>query len=93
MKQQVLFEGGRASVVLIDDSKGQRHFINLRNVSAITTREHDREKCLKEVAVVTDGGVAAFILNCDLYTDLVDAWLFVNAENWPKLKVAEGLKS
>jgi hypothetical protein len=86
MKQQVLFEGGKASIAMVDDSKGKTHYFRLDEVSAISHSCYSLDDNLESVEVVCNGVFHNFLLNCDLTDDLLRAWFFVSGDNRPASK-------
>ncbi|WP_288654698.1 MULTISPECIES: hypothetical protein [Pantoea] len=86
MKQQVLFDGGKASIAMVCDSKGKDHYFRLDEVSAISQRLYSLEDNLEAVEVVCGGVSHSFCLNCDLCDDLLRAWFFASGDNRPSSK-------
>ncbi len=86
MKQQVLFDGGKASIVMIVDNKGADRYFRLDQVSGISHHTYSLEDNLEAVEVICGGTIHNFLLNVDLTDHLLQAWFFVNADNRPSRK-------
>lgn len=83
MEMQVLFDEGRAGVVMIVDSLNTNHYIRLSEISAITHECRSLDNNTEKVTVYLTSGTVVFVLNVDLCYNLVDAWLVYHAENRP----------
>lgn len=83
MKQQVLFDGGKASIATVFDYHGKSHYIRLDRVDMISHTCMSLEENLEEVVLVAGALHRKFTLNCDLTDDLLRAWFFVNGNNRP----------
>lgn len=86
MKQQVLFEGGKASIAMVIDNLGKNHYFRLDEVAAISHYCHSLDDNLAAVEVVCGCVFHNFLLNCDLTDDLLRAWFFVSGDNRPTSK-------
>jgi len=83
MEMQVLFDEGRAGVVMVVDSINNNHYIRLSEVLAITHECLSLDNNTEKVTVYFTSGTVVFVLNVDLCDNLVDAWLVYHAENRP----------
>lgn len=83
MKQQALFEGGKASIVMVEDNKGKTHYFRLDEVAMISHSCYSLEDNLEAVEVVCGGIFHNFLLNVDLTDSLLRAWFFVSGDNRP----------
>lgn len=83
MEMQVLFDEGRAGVVMVVDSVNNNHYIRLSEVLAITHECRSLENNTEKVTVYLTSGTVVFVLNVDLCDNLVDSWLVYHAENRP----------
>lgn len=76
------FDGGKAQIAELQ-AGGVTYFIHLPSVSMISTRVHNLEECTEVVSMVIDGANTQVLLNCDVYDELIDAWLFCKGDNRP----------
>lgn len=83
MNMHVLFDEGRAGVVMVVDSLNANHYIRLSEVLAITHECRSLDNNTEKVTVYLTSGAVVFVLNVDLCDSLVDAWLVYHAENRP----------
>lgn len=83
MNMQVLFDEGRAGVVMVVDSFNANHYIRLSEVLAISQECHSLISNTEKVTINLASGTVVFVLNVDLCDNLVDAWLVYHAENRP----------
>ena len=83
MKQQVLFEGGKATVAMVCDYHRNTHYIRLDVVSMITHSCISLDENLESVEVACGAVYRKFTLNVDLCDDLLRAWFFVSGDNRP----------
>ncbi|WP_191923012.1 hypothetical protein [Pantoea agglomerans] len=84
MKQQVLFDAGKATIATVFDCSGKSHYIRLDQVSMISHSCVSLSENLEEVEVACGTVYRKFTLNCDLTDDLLRAWFFVNGNNRPR---------
>ncbi len=77
------FDGGKAVIAEIHSCQGSA-YVDLSKVCAISTKMISLKDNKEEVSVVFDGGIKlAFILNVDVYDELLTSWLYVKTENKP----------
>lgn len=84
MKQQVLFDGGKATIATVFDYHGKSHYLRLDQVDMISHACMSLTESLEEVTVMAGAMHLKFTLNCDLTDDLLRAWFFANGNNRPK---------
>ncbi|KNA27972.1 hypothetical protein ACO03_02945 [Pantoea ananatis] len=83
MNMQVLFDEGRAGVVMVADSLNANHYIRLSEVLSISHECRSLDNNTEKVTVYLTSGTVVFVLNVDLCDNLVDAWLVYCGENRP----------
>ncbi len=86
MEQQLLFDEGRAEILMVVDGIGANHYIRLREVLAISHECDSISSNTEKVTINLASGTVVFVLNVDLCDSLVDAWLVYHAENRPTKK-------
>jgi len=83
------FDGGNATVaeILAGD---EWIYIHLPSVTAISTRTKSMDECTEEVSILIGHNEKHIIMNCDVYDNLIDAWLYVQGNNRPRGKRIAG---
>lgn len=83
MSDYLKFNGGKAVIAEIHSCSGSA-YVDLSKVCAISTKLISLKENTEAVIVAFDGGFnLQFTLNVDVYDDLLKAWLYVKAENYP----------
>lgn len=86
MKQQVLFDGGKATIATVFDYHGKSHHIRLDQVDIISHSCISVEENIEEVVIMAGALYRKFTLNVDLTDELLVAWFFANGNNRPTEK-------
>lgn len=83
MSDYLKFDGGKAVIAEVHSCVGSA-YLDLSKVCAISSQSMNLQENTEALIVVFDGGFNLnFTLNVDVYDNLIDAWLYVKAENRP----------
>ena len=83
MSDYLKFDGGKSVIAEVHSCAGST-YLDLSKVCAISSQLMNLQENTETVLVVFDGGFNLnFTLNVYVYDNLIDAWMYVKAENRP----------